>query len=307
MKSNYQGGYDFLEIVEGTSQQPKKDYQISEVYSEKYGEIFHQYLRNYISNFTPFWRHFCSSIPYIAEEHVRWAFALSSIAENGLKTQLYAPEDADANDVRTLLESFPEKFESIVNYGTIESCKTKILECARSGHDISAIGGCYIDLPFEHLKANTSIADDGFDIIIVNVALQFNHLTRIEQLLFLKSMMKDDGIIIILEKFKGNNYFSWLFNEFIKDYFYKRKYFSSKQLKWKKEKILNTMTNNLVTRDEMKFALNSAFKFSNEIWRIGNFSTFVSCDNESKLNRFSSKLVEPYYPGIWKAIDWMKS
>jgi SAM-dependent methyltransferase len=127
---------------------------------------------------------------------------------------------------------------------------------------------------------------EGFDFIYEMAAFQFYSCDRARQISHIKQFLKPGGLVFFLEKLNHPNPDEYLRREQIKDEDFKTRYFSEKDICWKRQKMLEQMQNGQVTFEELVSALSARFKIVHLIWSSSNFCEFVASDDPEQVAQF---------------------
>ena len=140
-----------------------------------------------------------------------------------------------------------------------------------------------------------------FDVIHEAMLFQFISNTRSAQIKEMKRHLKDDGVIILEEKFAPEtgdraSRKLWEENEDKKDE-HKSKYFEEEELKKKKEEVLGGgedalegMHSKQVTAGELESILSQEFDHVVQFWDGGNFKGYIASNNAAAVEKFISNL-----------------
>ncbi|MFM5946468.1 MAG: hypothetical protein ACKO9G_24440, partial [Dolichospermum sp.] len=104
-----------------------------------------------------------------------------------------------------------------------------------------------------------NVFTDGFDVVYENATFQFYDKDRFEQIAHLKEVMKDDGILICLEKLHQIDTVEYEKREQVKDEKYKSLYFSANEIMWKRTVVLAGMQELQVDYETLISALKQHF------------------------------------------------
>ena len=118
-----------------------------------------------------------------------------------------------------------------------------------------------------------------FDVVHEAMVFQFIENDRPSQISRMKEMMKDDGVLIIEEKFKNDQ---WVENEARKDEV-KRKYFQPKDMTEKAKAVLEGMNENMTSDVAIEELLGNQFKHVVQFWDSGNFKGYMASDSQDRL------------------------
>jgi hypothetical protein len=288
----------FEKIANGIDQVPYKIPKIDKSYLNKDDYLFHDYIFN--KNLSTFFKHGISSIPYLSEEILRVDVAIKKLAEEeGIKREspltYWETSSADGSRARTLAEYSNGLVVTLTDSPNIGN---KVQFDLSPFHPYSYFyHGVFVDICPEFLVKQTyhDAFKNKFDIIWENTTFQMYGNNRLEQLTFLNQSLKEDGLIILLEKMNAKNSDEYNLMEIYKDDF-KSKFFDKNQIAKKKETILNTMEDGQVTKEELSNAASKVFKYGYIIWNSTNFYEFVFSNSKSRIEKFISYLPDAYVP-----------
>ena len=289
---------NFEKIANGIDQVPYKIPKIDKSYLNKDDYLLHNYIFN--KNLGTFFKHGISSIPYLSEEILRVDVAIKKLAEEeGIKREApltyWETSSADGSRARTLAEYLNGL---VVTLTDSPNMGNKVQFDLSPYHPYSYFyHGAFVDICPKFLAKQTYHAafKNKFDIIWENTTFQMYGNDRLEQLAFLNQSLKEDGLIILLEKMNSKNSGEYNLMEMYKDDF-KSKFFDKNQIAKKKETILNTMEKGQVTKEELSNAASKIFKYGYIIWNTTNFYEFVFSNSKSKIEKFVSYLPDAYVP-----------
>lgn len=239
-------------------------------------------------NMGPFLHHYFASIPYSLEEECRLGSAIIQYSEKYSESlSLYCLGMAEGSMARTISQLSEGKIRTL----TTSPTKTNEYYFYENG---PVAGADFICTPFfrlpqhlecEHYKKFSA----GFDIIIEDTTFQMYSPDRENQIQFVKQFLKEDGLFIFTEKFRCEPD-EYVARENQKDISFKRRFFTEEQLDLKKRVILDRMSENEVSVDEMKMALDKHFRHKAIYWNSGNFHSIVASSSQHNIDRFLSLL-----------------
>ncbi len=134
--------------------------------------------------------------------------------------------------------------------------------------------------------------DEKFDVVHEAMVFQFMSNQRAAQLDIVKSMMADDGVVILEEKFTQADNDQYNANEKKNAAEWKSKYYTEEQIERKRLEILSKggdgiegMTKNQIAVEEMHEILADRFKHFAQFWDSGNFMGFIASDSKAALQK----------------------
>jgi len=255
--------------------------------------------------------HYFSSIPYRLEEEARLGHALFTYGLDrgsySLPVGYYVLGSAEGTFARTL--------------GTMANGVIRTLSCSPNDenresfylHGDPEFSSFFLG-PFHRLDASYLLADPvlrqlygKFDIILEDTTFQMYSPNRSAQIAFVKSHLKDDGIMLFIEKFRHPDPAEYARRELQKDYGYKARFFSSNEIDQKNETILKTMNLNEVTHEDMAQAIAQHFRYASLTWNSGNFYTVAASNSASNLQDLIGRMCEPCIPNEYVYSDLPQS
>lgn len=136
----------------------------------------------------------------------------------------------------------------------------------------------------------------GFDFILEDTTFQMYSPNRSRQIEFVAGHLKDDGILLFLEKFRAVDPNDYEGRESQKDYGFKTRYFRVEEIQRKSETVLSTMHGCEVTLSEMANAIYAHFRYCVITWNSGNFYGLAASNSKENLRRYLSLMVHPAIP-----------
>lgn len=148
--------------------------------------------------------------------------------------------------------------------------------------------GPFHRLTKDHLRVSAKLpeAANGFDVIFEDTTFQMYSPNRPTQIEFVRHHLKDDGVLILLEKFQAIDHAEFKRREHQKDYGFKARYFPPSDIWEKAEHVLSVMHQNQVTLDQMKEALSLHFKHVAVTWNSGNFYALAASNCSDNLRSY---------------------
>jgi SAM-dependent methyltransferase len=288
----------FADISSGAIQVPRTDILPDQEFLSQ-GDDLKEYCNVYKRNMAPFYKHYCASIPFVFEEQCRIGMALLRMARCLPDEQVitfYETDSQDGTSARTLAELASGKVITLTN-GLHTVNKKNFEELCRHPFSYFYLGYfCDITPQLIRTLPNSNVFADGFDVIYENVTFQFYDKDRLEQIAHLKKVMKDDGILICLEKLHQIDASEYEKREQVKDERYKSLYFSTTELIWKRSKILSDMKEFQVDYETLISSLKQHFSYVYLLWNSSNFYEMAASNNLQKINDFLSFLPLPFIP-----------
>lgn len=284
----------FSSIASGLVGKPMNDLQPNEQLFHRNLDLIRFSTCHYSLRGT-FDRHYWTSIPYVFEQECRLGSGILGYAisrytlDNPLK--LWHLGAAEATLTRSISDLGAGIVISFANTGSSEN-KESFLKFGDPKYAYLYIGS-YQDVSIDLLEEFYKGFSNGFDIVIEDTTFQMKSRDRLSQIKTVMEKMKDDGILILTEKFVGDNYNYW---ELIKDSEFKARYFSTESIKNKRINVLSKMLNNQVSILEISEITSVLFSAGLIFWNSGNFYSIAVSNNVQNLVRFISMLTPPCIP-----------
>lgn len=267
------------------SPQPNKDFinrnpKIKEFYS------IHKHIGGIFDS------HFFASIPYILEEECRLGSALLNFSslQNDV-FNIYTIGTAEATMARTLGRMGKGKIKTLSCSPNIENQKGFNFYGIPK-HSFFHLGG-FFEIDKKYLSKNKYF-NKGFDLIVEDTTFQMYSPQRNTQIEFVKQILKENGILILIEKMNHENISQYMKMESIKDD-YKKQFFSDFQIK-KKHEVIDIMEKNQQTVDKVVESLLLSFDYVAIYWNSCNFYSLAASDSIKNLNDFFVKMPKQYLP-----------
>lgn len=136
----------------------------------------------------------------------------------------------------------------------------------------------------------------GFDVVIEDTTFQMYGRERLAPIALTMQHLKSDGILILHEKLMHPDPDDFHRREVQKDELFKARYFAESQIGQKKQGILRSMHEQLVTLTELTEVLQRFFDHAVVTWNSGNFYTIAASTSISRLQLFTQCLTPPAIP-----------
>lgn len=242
-------------------------------------------------------QHYHSSIPYRLEEECRMAYALLQFAQATTKgISIYSLGTAEGTMARTLCELGEGHITSL-------SCSPnkENYECFKAFGEppfAEFFLGPFHHLTKDYLQNSERLQSfaKGFDFILEDTTFQMYSANRLQQIGFVAQHLKDDGILLLVEKFRAAEPADYFAREVQKDFGFKARYFSHDEIQKKAAHVLKTMHESEVTLSDMASAIHAHFKYCVVTWNSGNFYGLAASNCNINLGRYLSCLVGPAIP-----------
>ncbi|KQW61186.1 MULTISPECIES: hypothetical protein [unclassified Ensifer] len=242
-------------------------------------------------------QHYRGSIPYRVEEEFRMAHAVLRYNQlSTTKVLLYSLGTAEGTMARTLSEMSRSKIQSLSCSPNEENYKC-FLAFGEPPH-ASFFLGPFHRLTKEHLHSEIHLEPftGGFDIILEDTTFQMYSPNRSQQIAFVAQHLKEDGILLFVEKFRAADLREYQLREFQKDYGFKSRYFGAEEIERKSKLVLATMHHSEVTLAEMAAAVYAHFRHCVITWNSGNFYGLAASNSKENLRRYLSLMAQPAIP-----------
>ncbi|WP_144982130.1 class I SAM-dependent methyltransferase [Halomonas sp. C22] len=241
--------------------------------------------------------HYYCSIPFRLEEEVRIGDALLNYSkETNQVLNYYILGAAEGSLARTLGYAANGKIKTLSCSPNIEN---KINFYSRNYTKNSTFFlGPFHKISQKILKFNYRNFSfyKGFDVLMEDTTFQMYSSNRDGQLGHICKLLKNDGILILNEKFKANTETEYLKREKQKNEDFKSLYFEKEEILKKNETIVGRMYHNEVSIEEIKECLEKHFMYSVITWNSGNFYTIASSNSLKNLSKFISGMSPPCIP-----------
>jgi tRNA (cmo5U34)-methyltransferase len=288
----------FEAIASGESQVPQENVEAAEQFLAQ-GQEFLEYHQVFQKNLGTFVRHACASIPFVLEEWIRIGLAIHQLAsvkrvQDDAPFCYYETSAADGTMARTLAEYSGGLIASLTDSPN-ESNKREFERLC--SHNFSFFHkGLFVDITPEFLIESVGPFSNKFDVIYENTTFQMYGSDRDQQIAYVRRVLKEDGLMIFLEKMKHTDVNEYERREQVKDRLFKSKYFSSNEIEAKKANIIAEMELGQVTLTEFARIVRRHFKYVYLIWNSGNFYEIAASNARYTVEYFLSKLKYSFVP-----------
>lgn len=259
---------------------------------------FHKHYARLAGSFTV---HFAASVPYAIEEECRigtaiWLTATGFPNSTVRPLALYTLGSAEGVIARTV---------ALLSRGAVRSisCSPNIenyYEFLRRGAPQSSkfFHGPFFDLIQSITSDNPAYEDfqGGFDFIIEDTTFQMYSKERYIPISLVKTILKPDGVFLLVEKLRQKNPFEYAKRERQKDKIYKSRYFSDQEVDAKRKSILSVMYRQQVTLASLCSDLKSVFTHCVLLWNCGNFYCLAASQSADAIRKFVGLLTPPNVP-----------
>lgn len=245
--------------------------------------------------------HYFASIPYRLEEECRLACAILSFgqkawARSGRPATIYTLGAGAGTLARSLARLGDGRLKTI-NCSPTNGNRV-CFHARRGSDDASFYHGPFFELDDDRYATDESLQPfrDGYDVLLEDTTFQMYGRDRESQTGFIAPRVKQNGLLVQVQKLTHPEPELYLKRERQKDEMYKSKFFSSTQIVEKKRGILDTMVDFQVDLETSRAALQSYFRYSVVTWNSGNFYTIVSSNCLESIRTFGISMLEPAIP-----------
>jgi hypothetical protein len=266
--------------------------------------LLHQYITLHEGRQGHFDKHYHCSIPYRLEEEYRMALALLKYAENRANPLLlYSLGTAEGTMARALSELSDGKIRSLCCSPNVEN-QSCFLAYGDPNHSDFFLGPFH-RLTKEHLCTSSKFPEtaDGFDVVFEDTTFQMYSANRPKQIEFACHHLKDDGILILLEKFRDRDPTEFARREWQKDFGFKSRYFPASDIQTKGETVLSIMHENQVTLEEAMAALRLHLRYAAVTWNSGNFYALAASNSQDNLKGYLAAISPAAIPSEYLYIS----
>jgi hypothetical protein len=242
-------------------------------------------------------QHYHGSIPYRLEEECRMAHALLRYAQLGFSdVSLYSLGTAEGTMARTLSELSRGKIQSLSCSPNEENYRC-FVAFGEPSHAHFFLGPFH-RLTKDYLRSEKQLErfSTGFDFILEDTTFQMYSPNRRKQIEFVADHLKEDGILLFVEKFRAADPRDYEGRESQKDFGFKTRYFGLEEIQRKSKLVLSTMHDCEVTLEEMANAVYAFFRYCVVTWSSGNFYGLAASNSKENLRRYLSLMVHPAIP-----------
>jgi len=242
-------------------------------------------------------QHYHSSIPYRLEEEYRMAHALLRYSQQSVEdVSIYSLGTAEGTMARTLSELGQGKIQSLSCSPNKENYRC-FMAFGDPPHAEFFIGPFH-RMTKEYLRGEKKLErfSEGFDFILEDTTFQMYSPNRRQQIGFVAQHLKDNGILLFVEKFRAADPRDYKVREDQKDFGFKTRYFGLVEIERKAKQVLTTMHDSEVTLADMATAVYAHFRHCAITWNSGNFYGLAASNSAENLGRYLSLLVQPAIP-----------
>lgn len=236
-------------------------------------------------------KHYWASIPYALEQECRLGAGLLRFALKYKPLTLWCMNMAEATLSRSLSKLGRGRVVSLANTTNAINEHSFYAHGNPAHAYLKILSDNTIIEQLDNITPNIFI--NGFDVIIEDTSFQMKSSDRSSQIYNAKKALRRNGILIMTEKFLGDDYLYW---ENKKDVCFKTRFFSKSEIENKQIQVLEKMVNNQVSILDIKQAASKLFSYGVIFWNSGNFYSIAVCDDESVLSEFISTMIPPCIP-----------
>ena len=244
--------------------------------------------------------HFIASLPFALEEQCRFgAAALAYLnlqaKKHGRRSAIYTLGDASGVTSRTLAKLSPDAIRTLTCSPNPEN--EQAFHAANPGSNADFSLGPFFDVNPENLeKRGLTQHAEGFDLIVEDTTFQMYGPERLEPIYLAKRNLRDDGILVLVEKIMQTDHDEYARREYQKDWDFKARFFDHQQIEDKRKTIVNKMETQEVTLDELVTVLKVFFDSAVVTWNTGNFYTVMASNSNENLEQLVCQMIEPAIP-----------
>jgi tRNA (cmo5U34)-methyltransferase len=245
--------------------------------------------------------HYFASIPYRLEEECRLAvailsFGLKSWARSGRVATVYTL-GAGAGTLARALARLGDGRLKTLNCSPTNGNRVCFF-AKRGSDDASFYHGPFFELDDERYASDEALRPfrDGYDVLLEDTTFQMYGRDRGNQTAFIAPRLRDDGVLVQVQKLRNPNSDVYLAREIQKDEIFKSKFFSAAQIVEKQRDVLETMVDFQVDLETSRSTLQSYFRYSVVTWNSGNFYTIVSSNSLGSIRDFCASMLRPAIP-----------
>ncbi|MET0404134.1 MAG: hypothetical protein ABW123_17105 [Cystobacter sp.] len=249
----------------------------------------------------PLYSHFLASVPCILEELSHVGVALTRLSEERAKGSartftFYEADAFDGSNGRTLASFARGRIKTFTN--SPNKANEEHFHKFADPRLSKFYAGSFLHVDAALLSSRPEYAEfaQGFDYIYETAAFQFYEKDRDNQIGQLAKLLKDDGLLFLLEKLNHPDPEEYERRERAKDEKHKSLYFTREEIEWKKQQMLAQMHNGQVDFETLAASLSRHFKHVYLIWNGTNFHEFVASNDREVIERFIALLGQPYIP-----------
>lgn len=259
---------------------------------------FHKHYSRLAGTFTA---HFAASVPYAVEEECRvgtaiWLSVVGFPKRKIRPLTLYTLGSAEGVIARTVASLSRGAVRSISCSPNVENYR----EFFRKGAPPSAkfFHGPFFDLIRQIASGDPAYAEfrSGFDFIIEDTTFQMYSKERRAPLSLISTVLKDDGLLLLVEKLRHKDPLEYARREEQKDLSHKSRYFLADEVEAKRKSILTMMYRRQVTLESLCSDLKSIFAHCALLWNSGNFYCLAASHSADAIARFVRLLTPPNVP-----------
>jgi hypothetical protein len=252
--------------------------------------------------------HYFASIPYRLEEECRLGSAILTFgsmawARTGRPATVYTLGAGAGTLSRTLAKLGDGRFKTLCCSPTPANRLSFLSH--RPGPDAHFHLGPFFELDEDRYNTDENLAPfkDGYDVLLEDTTFQMYGPNRAEQLEVIAPRIRDDGLLIQIQKINHTDVQEYARREQMKDDVFKARFFSAAQIAGKRRDVLNTMDNQQVELEASIAALAKYFDFTVATWNSGNFYTIISSNALPVLRSFVLSMISPAIPADYCCED----
>jgi tRNA (cmo5U34)-methyltransferase len=253
-------------------------------------------------NMGTFYRHYSASIPFVIEEQCRVGVGICRLAQRLTRNTdddfitFREMSVGDGANGRTMAEFSKGLIRTLSDSSSVHNRNNFDNLC---NHDYSRFHhGSFIEVTPEYIASTPDLScfRNGFNVIYENVTFQFYGPEREDLIGYVARLLKEDGLMIFLEKLKHADEVEYRSRERIKDAAFKSNYFTDDKVHAKRVDMLGVMEQGQVNFEFLINSIKRHFRYVYLIWNSTNFYEFAASNNATVLSDFLSALEPIYVP-----------
>jgi hypothetical protein len=258
----------------------------------------HSFYQRYSQLAGYFTSHFAASVPHAVAEECRIGTALWLSAEAlnspDRPLTLYTLGSAEGVLARTAVLLSAGRMRSLSCSPNIENQHEFCARGRPAGADF--YHGLFVDV-VQQINAKTgrfASFFDGFDYVIEDTTFQMYSRERYAPIRLVTSVLKESGILLLIEKLRHHDMREYTRRERQKDVLHKLRYFSKSDIDRKADTVLSVMFDHLVTLDSLAHDVSRVLEHCALIWNAGNFYVLAASRSATAIESFVRRLCQPF-------------
>jgi hypothetical protein len=244
--------------------------------------------------------HYVASVPYVLEEQCRlgaalWKYGLEVTHISHRPVNIYTLGDAAGVTARALAQVGNGSIKTLTCSPTPEN-RDQFFTLGAPLDSWFFSGPFFSVTPESMQKTFGNAFEARFDVLIEDTTFQMYGPERYEPIVLACRNLRDDGILVLIEKIRSEDREEYLRREAQKDNCFKARFFRQEQIEQKRSGILQPMSKMEASLDEVTSALKRKFAAAVATWNSGNFYTIAASASTANLLRFVRSLLPPALP-----------